>query len=991
MKKIVFFLLFFITFFLGKSQYRAFVTSTLSQDDGLSQGSNYFRYEDSHGFMWITGNDALNRYDGSSVKAYKLNYFFKNCPALQQGYGFAEDGKNLYIGSTRGVYVYDYDLDQFTLIDIFKHSQKTKTAIPIGVSKGKLWCFNEAWQLVSYHVKNKTIQLEAKIPFEPMKSVHVYGNEGNLFYFRKPFIDKWGNICLISKNDLVVYNPENHQSYFPLAKFNSNKEITFLCSAYNTKYDQLFIGTKDHGVMVVENKYQNTKLASGVDKNVTSIATDENLLICKSPFSIKILDKNFNQLQTIDGYSTSYGYGFDKAGRLWVCKDGFGQVIFDFKERILKNSNNIDQGKMFFTTGISNFAELSDKSMWIHNYCIFDSEKQTYQKKEATNFSIFRDFYNKGFWYINHEFVEQSIKSIYFLGNDLNKKYSVDFDKNTMGIFKHLYVFPNGYTILSFINGLFAIDTHSKKLKKISSLPDNNPFYISPISQNRIAISYLNNDMLLVQKNPDNSFAIIKKILPKVQSFYIQEDLEKNRFWVGSNEGVFLLDKNYNILKKFDSNNGLSGTYIYGLLLDDLGNAWCSHQHGLSSIDGKNYHIINYDKNDGIQGWDFNNRAFYKATDGTLYFGGMNGFNYFKPPIALQSVYNPEIYFDEIFINNKKYISHNGLNIPKEIHLNNDENNIAIKVLVKDLLFGKSRNLFYRIKNKDQEWSLIAQKELLNFYSLAPGKYEIEFALNDKFTPEITPLKSLTIIIEKAFYQTYGFWILMGGLFFGGLIYLYDRRKFAKQKQYFSHQLALETQRNKITEDLHDDLGATLSSLYINSVIAGTIVDKDKVQTKAILKKIENQAQHISENISDIVWSLKPNKDALMTLSTRIRNFANEIMGSSNIYYKIKIDEVIDTEITDFAIKKNIVLIVKEALNNAVKYSKAKNLNLSLTKINNEYILQIQDDGLGFDVEKKQGNGLQNMQKRTKEMNGFFQLSTTGGTCIKISIPIFRE
>jgi hypothetical protein len=64
--------------------FNYFSINKLTQDDGLSQGSNYFRYEDSHGFMWITGNDALNRYDGSSVKVYNLKYYFKKCPALQQ-------------------------------------------------------------------------------------------------------------------------------------------------------------------------------------------------------------------------------------------------------------------------------------------------------------------------------------------------------------------------------------------------------------------------------------------------------------------------------------------------------------------------------------------------------------------------------------------------------------------------------------------------------------------------------------------------------------------------------------------------------------------------------------------------------------------------------------------------------------------------------------------------------------------------------------------
>ena len=107
-----------------------FSISKLTTDEGLSPGSNYFRFEDSKGFMWITGNDAVNRYDGSRVKVYNLNKYFNKCPNLQQGYGFAEDNLGtLYIGSVNGLYVYHRDEDNFTLVKIYAGSEQT--AMPI--------------------------------------------------------------------------------------------------------------------------------------------------------------------------------------------------------------------------------------------------------------------------------------------------------------------------------------------------------------------------------------------------------------------------------------------------------------------------------------------------------------------------------------------------------------------------------------------------------------------------------------------------------------------------------------------------------------------------------------------------------------------------------------------------------------------------------------------------------------------------------------------
>ena len=140
-----------------------FAVTRLSQDDGLSQGSNYFRFEDSKGFMWITCNDALNRFDGKKVKVYNLDKYFSNCPNLQQGYGFCEDkNSNIYIGSVRGLYIYDREQDRFTLQKIFKNSIDD-IAMPIAYIDNKVWCFNRQYQLATYDIKTKKISYKGKL------------------------------------------------------------------------------------------------------------------------------------------------------------------------------------------------------------------------------------------------------------------------------------------------------------------------------------------------------------------------------------------------------------------------------------------------------------------------------------------------------------------------------------------------------------------------------------------------------------------------------------------------------------------------------------------------------------------------------------------------------------------------------------------------------------------------------------------------------------
>lgn len=234
------------------------------------------------------------------------------------------------------------------------------------------------------------------------------------------------------------------------------------------------------------------------------------------------------------------------------------------------------------------------------------------------------------------------------------------------------------------------------------------------------------------------------------------------------------------------------------------------------------------------------------------------------------------------------------------------------------------------------------------------------------------------------------FWPLMSLIVLSPFLFYYFKFKLNKQKFEFQQQLALEQQRSKITADLHDEIGSSLSSLQINSSVASFLIEKNPVEAQKILEKIESQSEHLSDKIGDIIWSMKPGKEEFLTLTSRIKNFANEIVGSTDINYKIKIDEKIDKVITNISSRKNIVLFVKEAINNAVKYSKAKQLEIVIQIIENQINIEISDDGIGFDTSIVKGNGLGNMQKRIEELNGKFSITSelNLGTKLKATIPV---
>lgn len=990
----------------AQGPYFSYSMKRLSQDDGLSQGSNYFRYEDSKGFMWITGNDALNRYDGSTIKVYNLNRYFKDCPPLQQGYGFAEDDEsNVYIGSVNGLYIYHRKTDKFTLQKIHTNGDES-LAIPFAFKDGKVWCFNRKYEITTYNVSDGKIKNVLQVPLPTINSIHVYdmlGPDGISFYYRFPFFDNDNNLWFFGAQEVYTFN--GNKKSLQQVEFNTLKSshVLLLCTYFDKQHNELLIGT-DKGLISYninsrrERFIQSVGHSSALDE-VSSIAGAGDMIALRCTSGTLLSDWKFDRYCWANYPSKImnrrvYDFGFDKAGRLWMCDDGLGQAIYNFSQPLLPKipGNNNDATKLK-QKGVGGFAEMPNGDIIFQNGFLLEHSKRKLKMMQpvsaALGYKTETDFIRKGIWMYGLDKDHLQLK-VYFLRKSEAPvlKHIISIPKQ-LGTCNTLKVLNDGRVLISFSNGLFWLKKN--ELIPIKTIPGKSLFTISPLSSNKYAISYLNKDMLLVRTDSTDNINLVQTILPGAQSFYMQEDIRRRQYWIGTNKGIYLLDKCFKTIKHFDANNGLAGTYIYGLLLDDAGNAWCSHQRGLSSIDARTFQITNYNKEDGIQDWDFNNRAFYKAIDGTLYFGGVGGFNYFKPPLRPVSHYAPEVYVDEILVNNKIFLPDSSANEIKELHLLHRDNNIVLKAIVKDL--DNTSELIYRLRESDVQWKHLPAKSMLTFSSLAPGNYLLELGVFDKYKHQNLHQKTIRIFIEAPFYLRPWFWVIVAILATAIIAWRYHSIKLRKQRTAFRQRLELEKQRNKITADLHDDIGASLSSLQVNSIVAHELLHHHPDRAQKVLEKIASQSKNLSESIGDIIWSMKPGKDEFMTMSSRIRNFANDIMGNTNIHYQIDIDDQINTQITDITVRKNIVFITKEAINNVVKYSKATTLFVTLHMEAGNIILSICDNGIGFEPKRQSGNGLANMKRRAEEIAGEWILETAPeqGTKITIRIPLQRQ
>jgi signal transduction histidine kinase len=210
-----------------------------------------------------------------------------------------------------------------------------------------------------------------------------------------------------------------------------------------------------------------------------------------------------------------------------------------------------------------------------------------------------------------------------------------------------------------------------------------------------------------------------------------------------------------------------------------------------------------------------------------------------------------------------------------------------------------------------------------------------------------------------------------------------------KIKSVFSRIMEM---RNKISQDLHDEVGATLSGIALYSHLAQQqIKEAHNSKAEQSLDTIKNSAAQMVDRLSDIVWAVNPKNDSLPGLMKKVEEYALEMATVRKIKVKTNITDRLDEISLPMEYRKNIYLICKESINNAIKYSQGSDLLLEVMQDNRELDFVIADNGTGFDHGKiKRGNGLDNMLHRAAEMNADLDIfSEPGkGTTIRLKCKI---
>ena len=375
----------------------------------------------------------------------------------------------------------------------------------------------------------------------------------------------------------------------------------------------------------------------------------------------------------------------------------------------------------------------------------------------------------------------------------------------------------------------------------------------------------------------------------------------------------------------------------------------------------------------------------------------LNGFNYrdarYSPtynPYDLASYYVNigEVYMDLKDYSNAMHFLNKGLLLSKSIKHRQDILD-AYSGLSKTFALQKRYDSAYRYQGlfatlKDSiinEKAGRAVEQIRN--SFESDKKDKEIALlNQQQKLKEAESEKKTLILNIVI----GFFTLLAVISYL-IIYIGNNHK--KQRQAIEKQLAVQTERQRISGDMHDDIGTGLSTmlLYVNMLkykLNGKLEYPD-------IERVSSLGNELVAQMKEIVWSLNPGNDSLESLLVFIRQYFARLFEplpyATNIIFPVSIPDIA----LKGAIRRNVYLCIKEAINNVIKHARADRVELEIRISKDTLIVIVKDNGTGFpdnpDI-KFFSNGLKNMQNRMSQVNGKFHFFNEDGAVISIELQL---
>ena len=491
--------------------------------------------------------------------------------------------------------------------------------------------------------------------------------------------------------------------------------------------------------------------------------------------------------------------------------------------------------------------------------------------------------------------------------------------------------------------------------------------------------------------------------------YAIHED-EQQRLWLGTTNGFHIFDPQENTWQHYNEEDGLAENTVCGFVPTRNGRYWVGTYNGISLFDPSQGTFRNYYRKDGFSNNEFNRFSYFSDRLGNIYFGGVNGMNVFRTVDLLVDIQTPAPVLTQFSRYNKSLdttiLQISNLQADAPIVIGPDDSQFTLSYTLPSYITPRRNQFKTWLEGIDKGFVYQGNNPNIGFHSLPPGEYTLHVKGADANGNWSKEALEIPIQVKPPFVKTIWFFLLCAAFIFG-LAYLIF---FIQLKR----KLEVERIRTKLSSDLHDEVSGLLAGIAIQTDVLQMEVKEPESRKR--LEKIGEVSRMAMSKMSDVIWSIDSRKDRVDDLIIRIQGQGEEILAPLNINYRFDIGKLERERKIPVPLRQNLYFIFKEAVNNIAKHSLATEVQIALFNQGQEFVMQIEDNGLEIrnqqkraklngpnprtaaeaatledrEIQYKTGQGLANMKMRAERINGSIQIGKNSkGVSVRVRCPKF--
>jgi signal transduction histidine kinase/ligand-binding sensor domain-containing protein/DNA-binding response OmpR family regulator len=989
--------------------------TSLSSKDGLSSNTVQSILKDRYDLLWFATDDGLNKFDGTRFKTYRHNAHDTTSLETNEIVTLYEDAKGqLWIGTVGGsLHKYDRQHDRFERIHA-KHQNKAYNLINVkaiaGDKEGKLWLATFAGLRVFDPATSQVNKFETDLQlpdvlkngiilsvYRDRKNRMWVGTKAGLYRYDvasghfTTFLHSNANATSIAGNAVkAITQDESGNLWFGTTDGLSmlpDSELGFKNYKYNSKdagqsissnviyalasknKNELWVGT-ENGLDVLNVASGNIRYFgtdsrnsfSLTSKSIRSILADKQGICWIGTYQggINKYDENLTffslkRSNPFDPYGLSApfvtSFAESTKGDVYVGTDGGGLNVFNPQTRLLNHvpiKSKIDNP----TSGISilTLAKAKDDRLWIGTY-------------------------QNGLFCLNHQTgaYQQLIKDGSASSLSSNDIFCLMEDKRG-----YLWIGTNGagVNILNPITNKVDSKLPGESLGQAPKAMHNG--FVRAFEEDRRGNIWIgtNGGGVNIYDPETKHYTVLQrsnKTFPSDKINTIHED-KNGVLWVGTNdEGLVSVDENHKHLRVYDERNGLPNNVILKIIEDRDGKIWVTTNKGISVLNKAKNSFTNYNSFNGLQNNAFLQGAAFAASNGQLYFGGTEGFNYLMPSSVKINKNIPAVLFTNLTIGAQTVTSADKSHLDEDISVAKEftvdfKQSFSLNYVAVNYTSPKQNHYAYRLKGFEKDWIDAGTNTTVYYTNLNPGEYvfEVKASNNDGFW-NTTP-KSIKIIVQPPFWLTWYAYVVYITSAIGVPLYI-RHRGIRKLQQEFEHEQEKREQHRLRELDQSKIKFLTNLSHEFRTPIALIMAPADKllnqpvdIQTSAQINIIKRNARRLLNMVNQLLdfRKLEEQELKLCTSEGDVIGFLKEVSESfRDLSEKKRITFVFNSGLEGLLMRfdhDKLERILFNLLSNAFKFTpEGGKVMLAVylrTDIHNEQqsslVIEVSDTGIGI-------------------------------------------